>query len=77
MMISTRNGTNHVLTAHHVINHWIPLQSVIMRERFIVKVSVNWNISQLTRSNFIAGCYGKQFGPKGVGFGLGAGILTT
>lgn len=27
--------------------------------------------------NLCAGCYGKHFGPKGVGYGLGAGTLQT
>ena len=26
---------------------------------------------------FVAGCYGRQFGPKGVGYGIGAGALQT
>ena len=31
----------------------------------------------ITISVFVSACYGKKFGPKGVGFGLGAGTLTT
>lgn len=26
---------------------------------------------------YCRGCYGRNYGPKGVGFGLGAGTLTT
>ncbi|CRL08220.1 CLUMA_CG020903, isoform C [Clunio marinus] len=58
---------------------------IVYEAEKMISKSSSWhkrcfNCSECHRSldstNF-RGCYGRQFGPRGVGFGLGAGVLST
>lgn len=42
---------------------------------FFFQDSTNLNDGP-NREIYCRGCYGRNFGPKGVGFGMGAGTLT-